>query len=575
MTAFSEIVAPSPTQRQAPEAGPDRSRAGRSLYGLLVCLVPVLAHLFFSSLGFNPTDDGFILAYSRRMLDGQVPHRDFISIRPIGSALLHSPFVLLGGDYTYWIDRLAVWCEFAVIAWAWVAIITRCARIDLTRVERFALYLIAFMFSTHIYAIMAWHTVDGLFLVSAGLLLCMRETTSCKLIGYAVIGTACLCKQNFAVMGPACLVLLGDWRRPRYWAAVLTPPLLYTVYLLAMSALPNAILQLGAQSDLVRTGVTRYLTSGETLVGLLTGCVLGLAVSWTRGSGIHAARRGMRKLLGMIGASGVLLYCALALGVGGTIAGDTYSEHASFVLLGAVVGATVYLLIARRQLSGPARAGALAAVTAWSASISIGYNNPALMGGSLAIVLLAYAQITGDADDATRRLGRLRTVLLGTVLVLTVVKYGIAREQHIYLEQPAAHLTYALDGVFPGGRLLRTNRNTYDFLRDLQRAVLKTKGQPYAIVPECSGYWAKAAQLNPLPIDWPQSIELNKPALVNRVIRDVEAHRGKLVFIVQRVSAYMPATGYVPLEDSNLTVMWYVRRHFTRIAKTRFFDLYV
>jgi hypothetical protein len=78
-----------------------------------------------------------------------------------------------------------------------------------------------------------------------------------------------------------------------------------------------------------------------------------------------------------------------------------------------------------------------------------------------------------------------------------------------------------------------------------------------------------------LPIDWPQSIELNKPALVNRVIRDVEAHRGKLVFIVQRVSAYMLATGYVPLEDSNLTVMWYVRRHFTRKGETRFFDLYV
>jgi hypothetical protein len=197
------------------------------------------------------------------------------------------------------------------------------------------------------------------------------------------------------------------------------------------------------------------------------------------------------------------------------------------------------------------------------------------MGGPLAIVLLAYAQLAGDADDATRKLARLRTALLGTVLVLTVVKYGIAREQHIYLEQPAARLTYALDGVFPGGRLLRTNRNTYEFLRDLQRAVLKTKGRRYAIVPECPGFWAKAAQPNPLPIDWPQSIELNQPALLNRMIRDVEAHRGKLVFIVQRVSAYMLATGYVPLEDSNLTVMWYVRKHFTRIGETRFFDLYV
>src|SRR5918912_610006 len=83
--------------------------AGLSAGFLFVAGVSLVAHLLFSSLGFNPTDDGFILAYSRRLLDGQVPHRDFISIRPVGSSYLHLIEVVIGGDYTLWISRLFVW----------------------------------------------------------------------------------------------------------------------------------------------------------------------------------------------------------------------------------------------------------------------------------------------------------------------------------------------------------------------------------------------------------------------------------------------------------------------------------
>ena len=71
-------------------------------------LVSLLSHLSFSWMGFTPTDEGFTLAHSRRILDGQVPHRDFIIIRPFISPLLHVPEVFFGGDYTLWLSRLFV-----------------------------------------------------------------------------------------------------------------------------------------------------------------------------------------------------------------------------------------------------------------------------------------------------------------------------------------------------------------------------------------------------------------------------------------------------------------------------------
>src|SRR5438270_12258470 len=92
---------------------------------LFLVLVPLCAHFMFSWMGFTPTDEGFTLANSRRILDGQVPHRDFILIRPFVSPLIHVPFVLFGGDNTFWLSRLFVWFQLASISWLWVSVINR------------------------------------------------------------------------------------------------------------------------------------------------------------------------------------------------------------------------------------------------------------------------------------------------------------------------------------------------------------------------------------------------------------------------------------------------------------------
>ena len=73
-----------------------------------ILTVSVVSHLLFSWIGFNPTDDGFILSLSRRIIDGQFPHRDFIFIRPALSPVIHVPFVYFGGEYTFWFSRLFV-----------------------------------------------------------------------------------------------------------------------------------------------------------------------------------------------------------------------------------------------------------------------------------------------------------------------------------------------------------------------------------------------------------------------------------------------------------------------------------
>lgn len=84
---------------------------------LAAAALALFSHVLYSPLGFNATDEGWMLAGSRRLLDGEVPHRDFISLRPAGSSLLHVPEVAFGGDHVILLSRLAAWIQYGVIAW--------------------------------------------------------------------------------------------------------------------------------------------------------------------------------------------------------------------------------------------------------------------------------------------------------------------------------------------------------------------------------------------------------------------------------------------------------------------------
>src|SRR5438128_4730574 len=102
------------------------------VFASFLILVPLLSHLLFSWMGFTPTDEGFTLAYSRRILDGQVPHRDFIIVRPFFSPLLHVPVVFFGGDYTFWLSRMFVWFQLACMSLMWSSVANRLTKAALS-----------------------------------------------------------------------------------------------------------------------------------------------------------------------------------------------------------------------------------------------------------------------------------------------------------------------------------------------------------------------------------------------------------------------------------------------------------
>lgn len=534
-------------------------------------LLPLAAHIGFSSFGFNPTDDGFIMAMSRRLLDGQIPHRDFISIRPVGSALLHMPEVWLGGPLTLWLGRLVAWCEFAVIAFCWVDLAARLTREPLARVDRFLIGTAAFVLSSHVFPPMPWHTLDALALVSCGMWLASKEGRARSALGFFLVGSAVLCRQNFLALLPFAVFGLGRQGSWRAWLAVLMPAVLYVLSLAGLGAMRDASVQLVSQVDLLRWGVLPYVRSPFMWSGLLFGLGLTLLLE-SRPPRKGRSRVSARHLAGLGGIAATLA----ATGITMLRSDYFYLDHAAFMVFGVCMGQLVSLLRRGAEPTGRARLLILASGTAWTASVSLGYNTPAL----------AMAGLVSAAFFSASRPFRVAAVLGGdspfpralsaSLVVILLAAWVPARLQQVYLDRSAFELDHRLDGVLPGGALISTNSNTYEFLADLQSAQRSLGGLQYAVVPDCAALWIRASQANPLPIDWPQGVELNRPELLQRVITSLNGGREERRILVQKVYARQLKEGFVPLKSENdyYAVVGYVRDHFRKVGETRWFDIY-
>lgn len=534
-----------------------------------ILIVPTLAHLLYSWMGFNPSDDGFILAGSRRILEGQIPHLDFISIRPAGSYYLHLPFVWLGGNYTLWLSRWFVWFELAATAWLAAITTLRILRVSLPKIVLVALALLAVCLGVNTAPIMAWHSYDAMLLAFLGLLAVMNGKSRTRLVGYVFMGAAPLCRQNFLLIPLAVLLLTGDWRQWRCWLAVAVPGILMLFFLSVTGALSQAWLQLTAQTGLYAAGIEPYLTDIRFREGVIVG-VLGALFLVFSHKVLPPSK--WRPSLSILGTLLLFITSILALSY---LHDGRFLETPSMRIFGAALGSTLLLSLWPHSLRPRFRLLLIIPFIAWSVSVSIGYQTSSLAAGALAVLLI----LTGIMFMRRLELGawtdRVLYILIFLLLIPTLFCFNHARRQYIYREKPANELEYRLGDVFKGGQLIYIDQATYNLIADLNRAVGQVGSGQYAIIPDFAAYWIESVHPNPLPLDWIQSTELPNRQLVAEVTGSLERQRGNLTVLVQKVSARFIAFQVMPLPRSErYEAVNYVIDNWTPVGETEYFRLY-
>lgn len=563
-------VRPRPLSFPALSAALAASPVRLRLAGLAWLAAPLLAHVAFSRIGFNPTDEGWLPAVARRLLEGEVPHRDFIFVRPALSAALQVPFVAVGGDHVLWLVRGWGWLVLGAICWLW----TRRFAGETSPVFRYALYLAALAAAAHTFPVMGWHTLDALLLASAAVVAAASPLSPARLaVAFALVGTAALCRQNFGLFAPWLLLAVG--LPPRRWPAAvawtLAPVAAYFALMAALGAGPAAVQQLAAPGGglLWRAGVVAFVAEPAWLAGLAAGAALGLL----------ARRRHLRPAWGtaLFLAPAAVLAAALATHPG-------WFAFATFVLHGLVAALG---LAARPKLPADARFAAVAvAGLGWTTAVSLGYNTPALCAGPLLVVLWRLGrELTAPAPAPSPAVSPLAPIhptraqwLLVPLAVAAVAALAIGRHRFPYLDHPAAHLTHDVGAVLPGGAGLRTNTHLHAVLADLQalRGRLAADRRPHAILTDFSAAWIRSPARNPLPVEWAQETELAfHPALFRRVFHALRDLPPETVIVVQKhlVADLGAHRTPVPAGSPFYFVQNWVREHCPPRGETEFFLL--
>src|SRR4051812_8291069 len=121
--------------------------AKRTAYDIaFILLLSLICHLLFSSYGFNPTDEGFVLSATNRVMHGQIPHLDFSSVRPLGYAYLHIPELLICKSCFFMVSRFVFWLENVLIAFLWIRLVLKITGIQTRVINFYAIVILTFIF---------------------------------------------------------------------------------------------------------------------------------------------------------------------------------------------------------------------------------------------------------------------------------------------------------------------------------------------------------------------------------------------------------------------------------------------
>ncbi|MGW4484151.1 hypothetical protein ACWEOE_09955 [Amycolatopsis sp. NPDC004368] len=505
--------------------------------------------------GFHPTDQGFILAQAWRVLQGEVPHADIISARPLGSAILHVVDFALPGPLFFASSCLAmVQIVLTTIAFA-VLVMRRPVRS--WGPGRTALVAAAALLNLNAFPLMAWHTIDGIMLTACGAWALdsgLRKGNPCaRLGGLALLGTAVFVKQSFVLAAVIGLVwTLCHPNRLRRLAADLVAlgafGIAYVTWVTAGGGFGDLVGQLTG-------GAPAY---GERLLGLWLADPQVLLQPPVRQFTFFAAIAVVLVVLRLagehLGAAGCVLSWLLALGGAAAVVWTvvdgrfTASTRWADVLWWILAVAVVVHTLVRHKVSW---AGLLVLATAFMTSLSWGNDTPTLLTGSLALsaLLLLLGSVVPDLAPTLRR-----TWVTATAGLATVALCGWAVVAHhdeaAYQDLSHDRLTADLGTLSPAMRGIRTNPSTYAYVAQIRDCLQRYPAARVAVLPDNPFVYPAFGLHNPFPLEWPLPLEIvgDAPHRMLATTDDLDREGGYLVLFETVSNETLAHGGPVPAQ---------------------------
>jgi len=520
-------VPDAPEPRPAPKGVWSPSRRARfALHTAWILLLSIGVVFRLGRFGFHPSDQGFILAQSWRILHGEIPHTDIISARPLASAVLHTVDFAIPAPLFVTSSVLSM-IEIILATMAVAVLITR--RPVLTWGPLLTgLVAAASLLSLNSFPLMAWHTIDGIALVTCGAWALDAGLRSGKALprcaGLFMFGVSVFAKQSFApivAFGVLWLLLhpatrAGALRTWRWWRRTIADllwlgafPLAYVGVVALDGGFGTMVEQLtgGVPADGERL-MLLWLDDPATLVRLPALDV----VVFTAIAVAMIAVRLLGDRLGAVGkvADQLLLAAGTVVVVHTVIEGEAFAPTRwADVLWWLTLPAIVVNWVTLRRISW---ATLLVPALGFMVSLSWGQDTPTLAAGSLALavfLLLAQGGARPVPRPERRRVMLVTSTAVGLVAVLGaglfVTKH---RDNNPYLDVSQGSLTEDLGRVTPSMWGVRTNPSTFRYIAQLGDCIARYPAAKVSALPDNPFAYPAFGVRNPFPLEWPLPLEI-------------------------------------------------------------------
>ncbi len=500
----------------------------------ILCTATV-CHLLFSAYGFNPTDEGFVLSATNRVLHGQIPHVDFSSVRPLGYAYLHIPELLFSKNYFFLISRFVFWLEQILIAFLWIRFVINFTKTEISLLNKYTLVIVCFIFNVHYFPCSVLHTIDGLLMCMIGLNFIISEKKY-AFVGFFFIGFASLCKQNYLVILPFTLFLFGRRKIVSNTIIGFLPIALYISIISYFGGFEDLRTQLSGHNELLKVGVFAYVLNPLIYVGII-------------GAYIYNQLK-INKI-----------YLAVALLVFAIVFLSTNHYHGKFgfVFIGIIIGDLIYKAQKKELITIPF----ITLLIGWCVSISVGYNSPALfIGGIISLFLLNIFNQKKSTDK-----------ILFTFVLISCISFYFVRTQNIYRDLPAKNLTYKLDGIVNGACGIKTNLTTYKVLVELN--LLKKKYPNIIVIPDFTACNILHSHHSKLLTEWPNKTEIPNEKILQKVTSKI-GNDSSLIFAIAiyQTAQIQDSLSQIPNNGLDYPIIRFVKNNTTKIEDYNYFEIY-
>ena len=173
---------------------------------IFAVVVPLAYAVLYAPYGMDTTDFGFFYGYPWRLLQGEVPYRDFYYITPPLSLYLHALRLAVTPDGAAILaGKLCFFVEMLAAAWMGAFFLARVFDFDRLRLSLPLVATLGFVWGVHSFPPMPWHTIDGVFFGSAALL---AGIAGPPFLAGLLAGLCALTKQSYILVPLAVLVVV-------------------------------------------------------------------------------------------------------------------------------------------------------------------------------------------------------------------------------------------------------------------------------------------------------------------------------------------------------------------------------